>query len=109
MPLARARNLAVLTAGILLAVSMIVSPAHAGTRVNNFASGEATAGMAVATGTVTGASGTAMPDTIVDLYAWPSDAVLKAMKPGQTVPTSLLGTATTNSAGNTCCAPPQRA
>ena len=35
----------------------------------------------------------------VDLYAWPSDAVLQALKPGQLVPTTLLATATTNSAG----------
>jgi hypothetical protein len=55
--------------------------------------------MAVAAGTVTSPSGAAMPGVAVDLYAWPTDAVLKAMKPGQAVPTTLLTTATTNNAG----------
>jgi hypothetical protein len=45
------------------------------------------------------AAGTATPGTAVDLYAWPSDAVLIAMKPGQLVPRKLLATATTNAAG----------
>lgn len=54
---------------------------------------------AVATGTVTGASGAALPGVAVDLYAWPSDAVLAAMRPGGAVPTTLLATATTNNAG----------
>lgn len=58
-----------------------------------------TGGMAVAGGTVAGATGTAMPGATVDLYAWPSDAVQKALRPGQSVPTTLLATATTNSAG----------
>jgi hypothetical protein len=40
-----------------------------------------------------------MPGVAVDLYAWPSDAVLNAMKPGEFVPTTLLATATTNNAG----------
>lgn len=40
-----------------------------------------------------------MPGVAVDLYAWPSDAVLKALKPGELVPTTLLATASTNSAG----------
>jgi hypothetical protein len=53
----------------------------------------------VATGTVTSASGTAMPGAEVDLYAWPSDAVQSGLTPGETVPTTLLATATTNQAG----------
>lgn len=40
-----------------------------------------------------------MPGVTVDLYAWPSDAVLLALKPGHLVPTTLLATATTSSAG----------
>jgi hypothetical protein len=40
-----------------------------------------------------------MPGVTVDLYAWPSDAVLNAMKPGELVPTTLLATATTDNAG----------
>lgn len=93
MLLVHARNLAVLTFGTLLAVSLTASSAHASGRAE--ASGMAT----VAGGTVTGIDGAAMPGTAVDLYAWPSDAVLKAMKPGQLVPTTLLTTATTNNAG----------
>lgn len=40
-----------------------------------------------------------MAGQAVDLYAWPSDAVQKALKPGQLVPTTLLATATTSSTG----------
>lgn len=61
--------------------------------------GPASSGMAVAGGIVTSATGTAMPGVTVDLYAWPSDAVQKALKPGQFVPTKLLTTAITNGAG----------
>src|SRR6185437_3432028 len=59
----------------------------------------ASSGMAVAAGTVTTASGAAMAGEVVDLYAWPSDAVQAALKPGHLVPTTLLATATTSSAG----------
>jgi hypothetical protein len=41
-----------------------------------------------------------MPGTTVDLYAWPSDAVVHAMKPGQTVPTTLLAATTTSRSGS---------
>ncbi len=93
----RVRNLTVLAFGILLAISMTVSPAHAGARNSNF---RTAAGMeSVAGGTVTSTSGAAAPGAVVDLYAWPSDAVLKAMEPGTMVPTTLLATATTNRAG----------
>jgi len=47
--------------------------------------GSAPSGVAVAAGTVSGPGGAAMPGVAVDLYAWPSDAVLKAMKPGELV------------------------
>jgi len=40
-----------------------------------------------------------MPGVAVDLYAWPSDAVLKAMRPGELVPATLLATATTSNVG----------
>ncbi len=100
MRLARARSLMVVASGVLLALSMTTSSAYAGARASNFATTEATSDMAsVAGGTVTSASGATMPSVAVDLYAWPSDAVLKAMKPGALVPTTLLTTATTNSAG----------
>jgi len=56
-------------------------------------------GVAVAGGAAISTSGAAMSGQTVDLYAWPSDAVLQALKPGQLVPTTLLATATTNSAG----------
>lgn len=79
-----------------LAATVIASPAVAGasTATRNSASGAA-----VATGTITSVRGAAMPGAAVDLYAWPSDAVLAAMKPGQLVPRTLLTTTTTNSAG----------
>lgn len=101
MLLTRARYLAVLTFGMLLAVSLAVGPAHAGAVASNaqVPAGPAASGMAVAGGTVTSATGTAMPGVAVDLYAWPSDAVQKALKPGALVPTTLLATATTNNAG----------
>jgi hypothetical protein len=92
MSLAHARIFAVLPFAALLAVSLTVSPAHA-------RESSGTSGVAVAAGTVTGASGAAMPGETVDLYGWPSDAVLKAMTPGQVVPTTQLATATTNKAG----------
>src|ERR1700729_1581995 len=98
MPLARARNLAALTSGGLLALSLTASSAHAGARASSPTA--ATSGTAaVAGGTVTSITGAAMGNQTVDLYAWPSDAVLKAMKPGQMVPTTLLATATTNRTG----------
>lgn len=59
----------------------------------------ASSGIAVAGGTITSASGAAMAGQTVDLYDWPSDAVQQALGPGQPVPTTLLATATTNSAG----------
>ncbi len=97
MFLARARSLAVLTSGVLLAAALTGGPAQAGASGNP---ATAPSGMtAVAGGTVTGATGAAMGNQTVDLYAWPPDAVLKAMKPGQTVPTTLLATATTNRTG----------
>jgi hypothetical protein len=40
-----------------------------------------------------------MPDITVDLYAWPSDKVLKGLKAEETVPRKLIATATSNSAG----------
>lgn len=54
---------------------------------------------AVAAGIVSGPTGAAMPGVTVELYAWPSDAVQRALKPGQFVPTTLLATATTSSTG----------
>ena len=61
--------------------------------------GPAASGAEVAAGSVISASGAAMPGATVDLYAWPSDAVVHAMKPGQTVPTTLLASTTTSSSG----------
>jgi hypothetical protein len=40
-----------------------------------------------------------MRGAAVDLYAWPSDAVLTGMKPGQVVPVTLLAKAITDTAG----------
>lgn len=101
MLLVRARNLAVPTFGILLAVSLTVSPAYAGAIASNTLPPDMvrSSGMDVADGTVTSANGIAMGGVAVDLYAWPSDAVQQAMNPGQRVPTTLLATATTSKAG----------
>jgi hypothetical protein len=75
-----------------LAVSITVVPLQA-------SASSTASGVAVASGTVTTPGGAAASGIPVDLYAWPSDAVLKAMKPGQMVPRTLLTTATTNSSG----------
>jgi len=93
----RSRNLAAATSGLALALSLAVGPVYAD-QVSATTT-TVTSGMAVAGGVVTGVSGAAMPGAVIDLYAWPSDAVLKAMKVGQLVPTTLLASATTNSAG----------
>jgi hypothetical protein len=77
-----------------ISVALAVLPVGA-----SAASASALSGVAVATGTVTSSTGMPMPDVAVDLYAWPSDAVLSAMKPGGLVPTTLLTTATTSSTG----------
>jgi hypothetical protein len=98
MRLARARNLAVLISGVVLATSLAVGPAYAGpvsaTRTVT------SAGMAsVAGGTVTSANGVALPGVVIDLFGWPSDATLKALKPGAPVPVTLLATTTTSNFG----------
>jgi hypothetical protein len=98
MRLARARNLMVSISGIALAASLAVGPAYAGQIPASGAT--PSSGMAaVADGTVTGDSGAAMPGVAVTLYAWPSNAAVTALKVGQTVPTTLLATATTSSTG----------
>jgi hypothetical protein len=99
MRLVRVRHLSVLTSGVLLAASLTAGPAYAGGRAGISAGTVTAARMAVVGGTVTSVSGTAMPGVAVELYAWPSDAVLTAMKPGQLVPTTLLATTTTGSGG----------
>ena len=53
----------------------------------------------VATGTVSGGSGQPIGGEVVSLYAWPSAQVLDGLQSGATVPTTLLGTTTTNSSG----------
>jgi hypothetical protein len=84
------RDLAVLSLAFLLAVSLTVGPAQASA---------AASATVVAKGTVTSSGGTAMPGVTVELYAWPSDTVLKTMKPGRLVPTTLLATVTTGGSG----------
>ena len=59
----------------------------------------ASSGVTVAAATITSPGGAAMPGAKVDLYTWPTDAVLSAMKPGQAVPTTLLATGTTSNVG----------
>jgi hypothetical protein len=53
----------------------------------------------VATGTIVSATGSSMPGVTVDLYAWPSDQVLRSLKNGQFVPWKLLATTATSAAG----------
>lgn len=98
MRLVRARNLAVVLSGMTLVASLAAVPAYAG---QISATGTvASSGMTpVASGTVTTASGAAMPGETVGLYAWPDDAVLNALPVGKLIPTTLLATATTNSSG----------
>jgi hypothetical protein len=74
-----------------LAATVLVSPAVAGASTGSLHAPPV--GVAVAAGRAT-------PGSAVDLYAWPSDAVLVAMKPGHLVPRKLLATATTNASGS---------
>ena len=100
MSLPRARNLAILPFAAALTISSAVGPTLASSASRQMSPTAVTSsGLAVATGTVTSASGKAMPGETVDLYAWPSDAVLNALKPGNLVPTTQLGTATTSGSG----------
>jgi len=82
----------------LISACLVVTPTALATS-HASQPGAASSGVAVAGGTVTSASGTAMAGQSVDLYAWPSDAVLQALKPGRLVPTALLAATTTSSAG----------
>jgi hypothetical protein len=86
------RNLAALPLATLLALALTVSPAQAG-------GSSGASGTMVADGFVTGAGGAPMAGVAIDLYAWPSDAVLADMKDGQSVPTTLLASATTSTTG----------
>jgi hypothetical protein len=85
--------LVALPAGASASGAAASSGANAPSRVDVSSSVE------VATGTVTGPRGAAVAGGTVDVYAWPSDAVLQAMKPGQTVPLTLLAKTNANAAG----------
>src|ERR1700722_212053 len=76
------------------AVTLMVLPLGA-----SAAEASGPAGVPVAAGIVTGTTGAAMPGATVDLYAWPADPVLSALKSGEMVPTTLLATTTTSSTG----------
>lgn len=97
--LAHTRSLIGLMSAVLLALSVTASSAYAQPRVSKVADKVDTSSTAVVGGLVTDANGTTAPGEPVDLYAWPSDTALKAMKAGQQVPTTLIGTTTTNTAG----------
>ena len=91
------RILAVSAAAILPALALLTAaPSDA-----------APSGVTVAAGAITSPSGAALSGVKVSLNAWPTDAVLSAMKPGQAVPRSLLATATTSSAGSYTLEVPQ--
>jgi hypothetical protein len=66
-------------------------------------------GVTVATGTVVNAQRQALAGVAVDLYAWPSAAVLQALTPGQAVPTKLLASTTTSATGSYTLTVPQAA
>src|SRR5271169_4485040 len=83
------RALAVAAAAGLLVSGLMSLPAAASARSAEL----------VATGTVVGATGHAMPGAVVDLYAWPPQQVLITLKPGQKVPERLLATTTADAAG----------
>lgn len=88
--------------GAVALAATLTLPASAATKTGAapIHAGPAASGAEVAAGSVISGSGAAMPGTTVDLYAWPSDAVVHAMKSGQMVPTTLLATATTSSTGS---------
>jgi hypothetical protein len=91
------RILAVGAAAILPALALVTAaPSDA-----------ASSGVTVAAGAITSPSGAAMPGVKVDLYAWPPDAVLSAMKAGHAVPRKLLATATSSAAGSYTLQVPQ--
>jgi hypothetical protein len=98
MKSARVRNLAVGLTAIALVTSLTVGPAYAD-QVSATHMITSPGMAAVASGTVTGVNGAAMPGTTVQLFAWPNDSVLNALKVGTLIPTTLLATATTNSSG----------
>ena len=85
-------SLAAFGSSLVLAASLAM-PASAAARTGS------SSGQLVATGTVTAASGNAMPEAKVSLYAWPSSAVLVGLHPGQNVPRKLLATTTADSQG----------
>jgi hypothetical protein len=84
------RRILTIGAAVVLAAFLAAASAPPGAR---------SSGMTVAVGTVTSPGGAAVGGVTVDLYAWPSDAVLAALRPGQIVPRTLLATAVTGAAG----------
>ena len=82
---------------VLAAAAAAILPALPGAA--SLPAAPASSGVTVATGTVASASGRALPGVAVDLYAWPSDRVLQALRPRQAVPTKLLASTITSSAG----------
>ncbi len=93
MPLARLRNLAALTLGVLSAASLVAGSAHAGT------SARPSPMMlpAYAHGTITGAG----PRNGVHLMliAWPGQSAMGKVRVGQHVKTRVIGRATSSSTG----------
>ena len=77
MKSARARSLIAGISGMALVASLAVGPAYA-SQVSATHIVTSPGMAAVASGTVTSASGAAMPGTAVELLAWPPDAVLRA-------------------------------
>jgi hypothetical protein len=83
----------------LVALGLLPGLLAAGSAVAGTTGSQGFSSTAVAAGTVTAASGAAMPGLTVDLYAWPSDAVVSALRPGTMVPMTLLASTTTDAAG----------
>jgi hypothetical protein len=114
MSFASLRNVAILLVTALLALPLTITSAHAGVRAGaklvssgttpsseeTFSASVGASNMtSVAGGTVTGAGSAPVAGAVIDLYAWPSDAVLMSMKIGAQVPTTLLATAITSKVG----------
>lgn len=86
------------TSGAVLISSLLLAPVTQ--PASAAAAATASSSMLTVAGTVDSASSHLAAGADVQLYAWPSDGVLQALRPGHSVPRKLLATATTGSAGS---------
>ncbi len=85
-----------ITASVILVLWAVSAtpPAMAAT------SAPASGGALVVQGTVLGVTGQAVAGQQVNLIAWPQQRVTAAVRPGQVVPTTLVGSAVTSASGS---------